>query len=357
MRFAIAGLVCVLGSLPAQAGDTAPLRVLVGSCYDQSAPDGTWEALNALAPDVYIAAGDNIYADVVLDGGRATFVGDPERVRAAYATLRDDRAFARFRAAVPVLPTWDDHDYGLNDAGADLPFASESERLFLDFWQVPADDPRRTRPGVYTADVRTVGDLRVQTIVLDTRRFRSPLVRTPSGTRGVGPYLPDPDPSKTLLGSDQWTWLEAQLRAPADVRLIVTSIQLIADAHRHERWGALPHERARLLRLLRDTDARGVVLLSGDRHFGSLYRLDPGPDGPPYALWELTSSSLNKSFGGLPTEDPRHRVGPQVADENVGLVTIDPTARTVRLALLAKDGAVRLDTALPLADLAPKPGL
>ena len=42
---------------------------------------------------------------------------------------------------------------------------------------------------------------------------------------------------------------------------------------RWERWGLIPSERLRLLRLIRSTNAKGVVLLSGDRHTGGLYKV------------------------------------------------------------------------------------
>lgn len=323
-------------------------RVLLGSCYDQSQPDGTWEALRALGPDLYLAAGDNIYADVVREGGRLKFIGDPLRVEAAYRQLRDDPSWERFQNAVPILPMWDDHDFGLNDAGADLPFAARSEELFLDFWRVPADDPRRARPGVYHAETFNSGDLTIQVILLDTRRFRSPIHKTPSSERGVGPYAPHPDPALTLLGEDQWTWLEQQLLRPADLRFLLSGIQVLPVAHRYERWGVFPHERARLFELIEHTQAEGVVLLSGDRHFGSLYR---ETEGVPYPIWEITSSSLNKSFGGLPMEPAPLRVGPQVAVENVGILDIHAAERMLKVAIADKSGRPIVQQEIPLDDL------
>ena len=52
-----------------------------------------------------------------------------------------------------------------------------------------------------------------------------------------------------------------------------------------------PHERERLYKLLRDTRAGGVVLLSGDRHLAELSVTDAGLG---YPLFDLTSSGLNQ---------------------------------------------------------------
>ncbi len=45
----------------------------------------------------------------------------------------------------------------------------------LDFFEVPADDIRRQREGVYWSQVFGPAGKRVQVILLDTRYFRSPL--------------------------------------------------------------------------------------------------------------------------------------------------------------------------------------
>jgi alkaline phosphatase D len=109
----------------------------------------------------------------------------------------------------------------------------------------------------------------VQVILLDTRFFRSPLqVGAEEGEAGEGRrgrYAPNEDPTATMLGDAQWEWLAVQLRQPAELRLIGSSVQAIAKDHGFEKWGNFPAERRRLWRLIRETRANGVVLLSGDR--------------------------------------------------------------------------------------------
>src|SRR5690606_5531844 len=141
---------------------------------------------------------------------------------------------------------------------------------------------------------------------LDCRYFRSPLKR---GSRRVGgSWVPDDDPARTMLGEQQWKWLEEQLRQPAAMQIIGSGIQVLASDAGQETWANLPRERSRLLELIDSTGAEGVLFLSGDRHWSELSRLD---EGVPYPLYDLTSSSLNQVHPrGTPTEN-RHRLLPQ----------------------------------------------
>jgi alkaline phosphatase D len=96
---------------------------------------------------------------------------------------------------VPVLAVWDDHDYGANDAGAEYPMKAESQRMFLDFFGVAGDSPRRRRPGIYDARVFGPPGRRVQVILLDLRYFRSPFAgRMSAGRRGRWATAPTPRP-------------------------------------------------------------------------------------------------------------------------------------------------------------------
>ena len=139
---------------------------------------------------------------------------------------------------------------------------------------------------------------RVQVILLDGRYHRSPLGKGfkpgEPGDGYRGKYIPNTDEGATMLGETQWRWLEQQLKVPADIRLIGSGIQVVADEHGSEKWGNFPNERQRLFKLIRDTKATGVVILSGDRHLAEIARL-PGDSvlGVGYPLFDITSSSLN----------------------------------------------------------------
>jgi len=225
---AAAAAVCALAPAALRAqpklGQAALRKVAFGSCIDQNKPQAVWDAILAQKPDLFIFGGDNVYA--------ATRPWSRSRLQAAYAQLATDPGFARLRQTVPHLAIWDDNDYGLNDGGADFAHQQESKDAFLEFWGAAPDDERRQHPGLYQAVRIGPPGQRVQIILLDCRWFRSPLRATDQrGAAGKERYLPDPDPAKTMLGPKQWQWLEEQLRLPADIRLLVSAVQVIASGH------------------------------------------------------------------------------------------------------------------------------
>lgn len=312
--------------------------IALGSCARQDKPLPVWDVIAAHEPDVFLFLGDNMYAD--LERSRRAIT--PTDVAGAYVELAGHETFDRFRRAVPILATWDDHDYGLNDAGKELPFKAASERLMLQFFREPIDSPRWDRPGVYGSWQFGPEGRRVRVILLDTRTFREGLERNPQGrSGGGGPYVPTEDDSRTLLGEAQWQWLESELRKPADVRLIGSSIQVVAREHGWETWGNFPHERARLYELIRETRADGVVFVSGDRHLMEISRDDT--DATPYPMWDFTASGLNEPTKNV-REPNRFRVGPVHRTTNFGVVRIDWDADPVTITLDGRDGDNRVLT-------------
>lgn len=251
-----------------------------GSCARQERPQPIWDAIRAAACDAFVLCGDNIYGDSP----------DPAVLREKYAQLAAMPGFAALRRTTPLFATWDDHDYGINDGGAGFPGAAAAQKEFCDFFQVPAASPLRASPGVHDAVTFGPEGKRLQLILLDTRSFRSPLKKDPSNPKVT---LPNTDPGATMLGEDQWAWLERRLREPAEVRAVVTSISFASTEHGSEKWSNFPRERARFLDLVRRSGAKGVVLVSGDRHLAELSLLKPA-DGAAYPLLEMTTSGLNQ---------------------------------------------------------------
>ncbi len=310
---------------PNQPGGES-LRIGVASCADQAKPQPIWDAALQQRCGYFVFAGDNVYAS-------EPFAIDT--LRQAYAALAAKTNFQTLRNTTPHLAVWDDHDYGVNDGGAEFAHKQASKDEFLRFWRASADDPRRSREGLYHAQTIERSGRRVQVIGLDTRWFRSPLKPTDlRGASGRQRYRPDADPAKTMLGQAQWRWLETQLRERADVRVIVSSVQCVVEGHGWERWGNLPAERERLYRLIRDTQARGVVIISGDRHIGALYRETNAT--LPYALHEMTSSGVTHPWTAA-AEDGPNRIGPLVTVPHYGLIDIDFAARQITLSLRGID--------------------
>jgi alkaline phosphatase D len=341
----------VLLPLWAVAQEKPLAHIAFGSCSDQEKPLPIFDRIVDLKPDLYLALGDNVYADVKPEPG----LEEMASLRRKYEKLAAVPGWQRLIKTCPVMATWDDHDYGKNDVGVEYPHKAESQRIFLDFFGVPRESPRRTQEGIYHAATFGPEGKRVQVILLDLRYFRSPLKkadRPAPGTR-TRPYLPNSDAGATFLGAEQWKWLEQQLRQPAELRLLVSSIQLLSDEHIHEKWSNIPAERDRLYRLLRETKANGVVVLSGDRH---LAEISVDPNAIDYPLYDVTSSGLNQgNRNWRPPEPNRHRVGTMTHGDNFGFITIDWSVRNPKVTLQVRDidGEIVLKDTISLSLLKP----
>lgn len=385
----------VLARTP-RADDHVP-RVLTklafGSCAKAELPQPFWHSIVESKPDVFVFAGDIVYGDCLHDEQGCAPLDH------AWATLGRHPDFAVARAApLQILGMLDDHDNGENDASGHNAYREYAKRSFLDFFEVPQDDVWRTRPGLYRSRVYAGrapdGSRRVvQLLLLDVRSFREPEWQL-AKERAPGHERYDADLtaaglSASILGDDQWAWLEEQLSVKADLRLVVSTIQVLPLGHGYERWGLFPHELARLLAAVRTAapapsgGRSGVLLLSGDRHLGGLYehvpivplppsplynnatkQLEgalrrPGEEGAPAsahdasegaaaspdervrhpALYELTSSSLTHTHECSADEPCSPESGPMlgnrslVHENNWGEVEVDWSRRTIRLVL------------------------
>lgn len=322
----------VAGPNPALSPATTLTRIAFGSCNHHLAPQHMWAQIAAQNPQAFLLIGDNVYGDTGWNADAGL-----ESLRAAYEKQASHPEFRDFRARFPMMVTWDDHDYGLNDAGGNFPFKRWAKELFDTFWG--SSEEVRARPGVYESRIIGPEGQRVQFLMLDTRYFRSDLQRA-EWTRErapLGSYVPNTDPAATVLGDEQWRWLEQELAKPADLRIVVSSTQVLTEAHQFEGWTNFPLERARLLKMLEGRAQSGLVILSGDRHSGAIYK-DKAPGGSE-DIWEFTSSSLNLAFSSdveastKREPDPR-RITKFFGIENYGLVDIDWKARTLTMSLM-----------------------
>ena len=302
-------------------------KIAFGSCSDPR-KGGTpmFEAVLEHAPDVFVFLGDNIYGDTE----------DMELLERKWQELGDLPGYRKLRENTTILATWDDHDYGVNDGGRSYPKREESERIFLDFFKDPADSPRRDRGGVYGSYTFGEPGKTCQVLVLDTRYFRDELPRAkgPRAEGTVGWYVPTDDSSKTLLGEAQWEWLDRQLQVPADIRIIASSIQVLAHEKGMENWGNVPNERKRLFDLLKKHRANHTFAISGDVHFAELSKLDL--DGYPF--YDLTSSGMTNTSKSWSEAKNSFRVGQSHAVQNAGIIEIDWNAKSVELAVIDKAG-------------------
>lgn len=316
-------------------------RIVFGSCIHRL-DHPMLDRAASLPMDVFLFMGDNIYADTT----------DMRVMRDKYRALAASTFFQTIRTKAPILATWDDHDLGLNDGGADYPMRVESQKEFFDWLNEPAWSKLRKQEGVYQSRILGPPGQRTQIILLDTRYFRSPLKRVSKEVaQPGGTAIPHQDTRTTILGDKQWEWLEQSLCQPAELRLIVSSIQFAAEACGSESWANFPHEQRRLIELINKTKAKGVVFLSGDRHWSEVSALQ---QAVPYPLYDITASSLTQLHQrGAPTQN-RHRVIDRTYHQpNVGALDIDwqATPPDLNFRILDEHGQAQLETRISLGAL------
>lgn len=324
------------------ASDRLPSRIAFGSCCNQNKPQPILRTIVDKQPDLFIYLGDNIYGDTK----------QMEVLQAKYDTLGAKPEFQNLRSNVPVLSVWDDHDYGWNDAGKEYEFKAESKEIFMDFWQVPDDSSRRTRPGIYGAHRFEANGKVLQVILLDTRTFRDPLKQNKKplaqDSEFKNAYQPDSDENKTLLGSDQWEWLAAQFREPADLRIVCSSIQFGHEYNGWESWTNLPVEQKRMVDLIKESNASGVVFISGDVHWGEISKRK---FDDLYPLYDVTASGLTEDWHNV--EPNKYRVGEVMRENHFGVIEIDWQLEDPQLtfAIAGIDGQTKATHTVPLSEL------
>ncbi len=299
-----------------------------GSCARENLPQPIWASIVNIKPEIFIFMGDTIYGDSE----------DVGILREKYAMLGRKPGYQKLKSQTRILATWDDHDYGKNNAGREYPSKAGSQKAFLDFFEEPVSSVRRERPGVYASYMFGPTDKRLQIILLDTRYFRSTYKVDANHS----------DPTITMLGDMQWHWLERQLGKPAKIRIIVSSVQFINGSRDYETWRNMPRERRRLLKLIRKTRAEGVIILSGDIHYADLSKLETELT---YPIYDLTSSGL--THYDKSSYENRFRVGLPYNGENFGQIRIDWDVEDPIIRLIIRDiqGNVKKNKTLRRSEL------
>ena len=273
------------------------------------------------------------------DTGLYRFRREPERIATAYQQLAESPEFQALKKSTRLFATWDDHDYGRNNAGAEYRWKEEAKQQFMKFFDINEGAAMRSRPGIYSVHYLGEPDSRIQILLLDTRSFRDPLQQgEPNEQCPRSRLVPTKDRTTTLLGDEQWNWLATQLKQPAALRLIVSSIQVIPDGHCYEKWGNFPHERERLLQLIRANNARHTVIISGDRHLGEISALSIADQA--FTVYEITASGLNSAGAGEGESNPYRVSEENVRVDHFGAVRLVQDANPfVELSLHGIDGA------------------
>ncbi len=243
-------------------------RIAFGSCcrvqYDRD--QRIFETVRRLEPDMFLWLGDNIYADS----------DEAQALSELYTRQRLVDTLEPMLRSVPQLATWDDHDFGFNDADGLSPFKAESLRLFRNYWPNPAYGSDGA-PGVWFK--QSYGG--VDFFMLDGRYHRDPSA------------APD-TPQKTMLGAAQKAWLKRELqrsRAPFKILVSGGGWSSAESEEGGDSWAVYMNERNEIFDFIRDRRIEGVVCISGDSHMGELNCIPRSGDGG-YDIYDLGSSPL-----------------------------------------------------------------
>jgi alkaline phosphatase D len=280
-------------------------RIAFGSCSNQNDQQPLWTDVLAQKPDLWIWSGDTVYADW---GGR------DETVASSYQKLLALPDFANLRQVTPMIGTWDDHDYGHDEADGRLSYKQESQRQFQDFYDIPVDHSLREREGVYASYEFGDDQQKIKVILLDNR------------------YHKNLDPSAPLLGEQQWQWLEQEFKkSTAHLHIIVSSLSIFSPTMPYtQEWNEFPREVKRLQELLKNYKVKAPLFLTGDKHFSTIFKywgqlefLSSGmTHTAPYKTWWYLARKFPNTFFGL----------------SYGVIDIAWEDSTPKLTLFIRDG-------------------
>lgn len=329
---------------PKEENTAAKTVIAFGSCAHQNDPQPILTDVASLKPDAFIYLGDNIYSDTY----------SMDTLRKNYQLLGAKPEYQALKTATKIYAVWDDHDYGYNDSGRHYPYKKESKEIFLDFFGDQGDSAIAKHDGIYhTVWLENAGK-KIQIIFPDMRTFRDKVLPYNGNRKGQKGYEYELDYSpyttsdSTMLGEEQWKWLEQQLAMPADVRIIASSTQFSITHNGYEAWANFPHEQQRFVDLIKKTKAYGVLFISGDVHYAEFSKLNV--EGG-YPLYDLTSSGITSTWDFATPNDNRLE-GP-VMENNYGLLLIDWSKEDpeITFQIHDKEKKKRIDKTIKLSEL------
>lgn len=197
---------------------------------------------------------------------------------ARYVTMRSFKPIHPLLEAMPQYAIWDDHDFGPNNSNsANNPAKDWALQLFKLFWANPAYGIPAA-PGVFYNFKYQDAEF----FLLDDRYNKD---------------MPHQHTNGSMFGAEQWNWLAEQLQnSSATFKFVVCGVQMLIENSGAEGLKEFPAEQQRFLDMLEEKQIKGVVLLSGDRHFAELYHF-PRPQS--YDLYEVTTSPLSAITTGI----------------------------------------------------------
>lgn len=275
-----------------------------------------YESIHAKKPNIMLWGGDNVYL-------READWDSKTGIYHRYTHTRSIKELQPLLASTQNFAIWDDHDFGPNDGDRSFYFKYETQKAFKTFWanKTYGTDANQTE-GIYSTF--NWGD--AQFFLLDDRFFKSP------NDRLTG--------EKTIIGSTQFEWLiDALSSSKATFKLIVIGGQVLNPSARFENYENYPKEKQKLLSEIEANKIKGVVFLTGDRHFSELSKLNRENT---YPLYDWTVSPLTSGVGNSYKDDVNtNRVeGSLFAQNNFGTLSFsgNKSNRQLKLTLFDVQG-------------------
>ena len=232
-------IVGVIGTADFDYSNVTLTKLTFGSCHKRKYEfPQIWQRIQEQEAQVWLWLGDAIYPPM-------REIAPVAVLEEEYRALQQSPGYAKLMETTPSLGVWDDHDYGGNDMGKDMPQKEERRDAFWKFLGHPPAGKNENRQGVYHSVTLGQATRQVKLIMLDTRTYRddhcgisSLATRFPLGaglacaTRwiaaGLGSYFCR-QRQATFLGEDQWKWLEGELAdSSAAVHIIASSVQVLS---------------------------------------------------------------------------------------------------------------------------------
>ena len=248
---------------------------LVSATDDHRVADAQlmWPEVLSQSLDAILLIGDNVFVDNARAG--STWIRpDPPTLWRRYAETRAALPLFFASRLVPTLATWDDHDFAHAGADKNYPFGEDARRTFLSFFaQDAVGDQFGRGPGI-ASWWRAFG---IEIGLTDNRSFRS-----------VN-HLAE---GQTHFGSDQRTWIAAQLAAAQAPVVLISGDQFFGGYHPFESFeGSHPEDFKKALAEWRAVQRTPLVFASGDRRLSEILAVPPEALG--YPTFEITSSGLH----------------------------------------------------------------
>lgn len=288
-----------------------------------------FDAIAATAPDFMLWLGDNVYY-------READWNSAWGMYARFSHTRQLDAMQRLLTGTHHYATWDDHDYGPNNADRGYAMRETALEVFNAFW------PNPDFSGAGTDGVTNYFEWHdVAFFLLDNRYFRQANYRV-TGQR-------------TILGDAQIEWLiDALKTSNASFRFVVMGGQFLNSAEAHENYIAMaPGERRRLLDRIEAERIPGVVFLTGDRHHSVLMRMDRYRT---YPLYEWTVSPLTAGPSRPGRGEEQYRIDDSLYTErNFGRIEVSGprNERVLTMTLHDSDGEAVWQADIHQQDLQP----